>query len=263
MRAPKLPKTPRGLYPRKIETEYNQYLLDFVQELIDATDKILIPMLPSLEKNADMMLGLDVMLDAWPDDLQDAINSIDDAVNLGFWTSKENLERFAVDVNQFNRNEFNRIVNSVLGVDIFQNEKWLTTISSAFSIENANLITSIKQDYLKEVSTISFEALKTGTPSKQLATEIKTRYKVTQSRANLIARDQISKLNGQINQVRQVEAGLESYRWQTAEDGAVRESHAEKDGNIYQWGNPPADTGHPGQDYQCRCIAVPIFDGQI
>ena len=41
--------------------------------------------------------------------------------------------------------------------------------------------------------------------------------------------------------------------------GHVRPSHAENDGKIFSWDTPPA-TGHPGEDHNCRCTAVPLPD---
>ncbi|MBB4304089.1 hypothetical protein GGD81_003144 [Rhodobium orientis] len=46
------------------------------------------------------------------------------------------------------------------------------------------------------------------------------------------------------------------YVWRTRGDGKVRPSHAANDGKIFAWDNPPP-TGHPGEDYGCRCIAEP------
>ena len=60
--------------------------------------------------------------------------------------------------------------------------------------------------------------------------------------------------------MRQKEAGVTEYIWQTAGDERVRPNHRSKDGKKFKWSNPPADTGHPGQDYQCRCVAEPVLD---
>ncbi|MGC6511155.1 MAG: phage minor head protein [Parvibaculales bacterium] len=46
------------------------------------------------------------------------------------------------------------------------------------------------------------------------------------------------------------------YIWRTRRDSRVRPSHAENDGKVFAWNNPPP-TGHPGEDYGCRCIAEP------
>ncbi|MEM7191585.1 MAG: phage minor head protein, partial [Pseudomonadota bacterium] len=45
------------------------------------------------------------------------------------------------------------------------------------------------------------------------------------------------------------------YIWRTRGDAKVRPSHAENDGKIFAWDNPPP-TGHPGEDYGCRCTAI-------
>lgn len=44
------------------------------------------------------------------------------------------------------------------------------------------------------------------------------------------------------------------YIWRTQGDGKVRTSHAANEGKIFAWDNPP-ETGHPGEDYNCRCTA--------
>lgn len=79
---------------------------------------------------------------------------------------------------------------------------------------------------------------------------------VSRSRAELIARDQTLKLAGSINEARQKDAGLDSYTWSTSNDERVRPEHAALNGQIFTWAIPP-EPGSPGQDFQCRCIAVP------
>ena len=46
------------------------------------------------------------------------------------------------------------------------------------------------------------------------------------------------------------------YIWVTSGDSRVRESHVANEGQVFAWSNPPP-TGHPGDDYGCRCKAVP------
>lgn len=49
------------------------------------------------------------------------------------------------------------------------------------------------------------------------------------------------------------------YVWHTSSDGDVRPSHAENDGKIFAWDNPP-ETGHPGEAPGCRCWAEDYYD---
>jgi SPP1 gp7 family putative phage head morphogenesis protein len=51
------------------------------------------------------------------------------------------------------------------------------------------------------------------------------------------------------------------YMWLTSGDEKVRPSHAANDGKIFYWSDPPP-TGHPAEDFNCRCVAVPYVDMQ-
>ena len=44
------------------------------------------------------------------------------------------------------------------------------------------------------------------------------------------------------------------YVWRTRRDGKVRSHHAEREGQVFAWDEPP-EGGHPGEDYGCRCTA--------
>lgn len=50
------------------------------------------------------------------------------------------------------------------------------------------------------------------------------------------------------------------YIWITQGDDLVRAEHAERDGGIFDMDNPP-DGGNPGEAYNCRCMAVSVFNG--
>lgn len=48
------------------------------------------------------------------------------------------------------------------------------------------------------------------------------------------------------------------YIWRTRNDEKVRPSHAANNGQIFAWNDPP-QTGHPGEDFGCRCTAEPYY----
>lgn len=60
-----------------------------------------------------------------------------------------------------------------------------------------------------------------------------------------------------LNQALQKAMGIRFYVWTTQQDARVRESHAEREGVIFQWDSPP-EGGHPGEDFGCRCYAHPL-----
>jgi hypothetical protein len=48
------------------------------------------------------------------------------------------------------------------------------------------------------------------------------------------------------------------YIWRTIGDDKVRSSHAANNGKIFVWSQPP-ETGHPGEEYGCRCWAESYY----
>lgn len=48
------------------------------------------------------------------------------------------------------------------------------------------------------------------------------------------------------------------YIWRTRRDNKVRPAHADREGQIFSWDEPPTG-GHPGEDHNCRCTAEPYF----
>lgn len=48
------------------------------------------------------------------------------------------------------------------------------------------------------------------------------------------------------------------YIWRMREDEKVRLSRAANDGLVFAWDDPPP-TGHPGDNFGCRCTAEPYF----
>lgn len=148
-----------------------------------------------------------------------------------------------------------------LGIDISSTIA-KSDISSEVSkavIANVGLIKSIPEKYFDRIENVVSNGFAEGLRWEGLIDAIRHIGDVTESRAKLIARDQMSKMNGSFNEARQTSLGIASYTWQISGDERVRESHAENDGQIFSWNSPPA-TGHPGQDINCRCVAVPYFD---
>lgn len=140
--------------------------------------------------------------------------------------------------------------------------------SSRFRKENIKLITSIAETDYKRLDNVLRNAIRQGARVETLAkivqerfiqgTDSKGRPVNAVARARLIARDQVLKHNGQITQMVQKEAGITKYIWRTSDDERVRDSHAANDGRVFSWNDPPA-SGHPGEDFQCRCHAEPVL----
>ncbi len=46
------------------------------------------------------------------------------------------------------------------------------------------------------------------------------------------------------------------YVWRCVGDERTRSEHEERDGEVFSWDEPP-EGGHPGEDFGCRCLALP------
>ena len=75
--------------------------------------------------------------------------------------------------------------------------------------------------------------------------------------ADVAAQVAASSVFGAASQDRQQALGFNEYIWATRVDAQVRPSHAENEGRRFRWDFAPAGTGHPGEDYNCRCAAIP------
>ena len=154
-------------------------------------------------------------------------------------------------------------IKSSVGVDISpvltQSGPILDALRAATK-DNIDLIKSIPEQYFEKLGDAVGKNMERGMRFEDLAKEIERIGDVTESRAKLIARDQTSKMNGAFNQARQTSLGIDKYQWQTSGDERVREDHAENDGKVFSWNDPPDGTGHPGHDVNCRCVAIPYFD---
>lgn len=90
-------------------------------------------------------------------------------------------------------------------------------------------------------------------------------FGMSENKAKFLARQETALLMSQFREERFKSAGVQKYRWSTSGDSRVRERHRELNGQVFTWDNPPiidelGHRGHPGQDYNCRCIAIPLID---
>lgn len=132
-----------------------------------------------------------------------------------------------------------------------------------FRAQNVDLISSLAGEELDTIGDMLDVADRQGVRVEVLRERLMERFGVSEAKADLLARDQTLKLAAQINQEQQQAAGVERYRWSSSRDERTRERHADLDGTEHSWDDPPevdgsGRTAHPGEDYQCRCVAVPI-----
>jgi SPP1 gp7 family putative phage head morphogenesis protein len=169
----------------------------------------------------------------------------------------ENLaQTFATSTSGFQRIQLQRQIRTAIGVELPIRDSQLGPRIEKFTNENVALIRSMSSDFFGDLSKQVIRAVDQGMRTDELSDLIEDRYGVAESRAQLIARDQIGKLFGDLNQARQQDLGVESYVWRTMNDERVRDEHVELEGETFSWDEEPPD-GHPGDAINCRCFAEP------
>lgn len=128
----------------------------------------------------------------------------------------------------------------------------------AFVRRNVDLITKLEDEAKQRIKN-TITAMH-GATSDDVADELERQGDVVGNKAKLIARDQTSKLNSALTQVRCQASGISEYIWVTSADERVRDTHRANDGKRFRFDSPPPETGNPGDDINCRCTASPVVD---
>lgn len=151
-----------------------------------------------------------------------------------------------------------------LGIDlssVVRGEDLTETLETA-ATRQAGLIKNLLDSFVQKVQTRVTTAVLTGQSAANLKKLIAKDLGISDRRAKVIARDQISKVNSELTILRHTQAGISKYEWVTAHDERVRPLHRSIDGNTYQYGKPTgAEEGlPPGQPILCRCVGRPIIE---
>lgn len=138
-------------------------------------------------------------------------------------------------------------------------------VLEGWASRGVRLIKRVPDDMRADLPGQIRQAVASGQRSSTLRQIIQQRFDVGESRLQLIARDQIAKLNAEITQNLQSEAGVTHYIWRAGNDERVRESHLQASGQVVAWASSGVDgTGpygeptHPGEGIQCRCTAEAV-----
>lgn len=277
MKSPRAPRRAPPL-PKGIQIAYWAFLRKVIRHAKALVDAKLVPLLPMLmERNnpaayadgiarAEMMAAYTQAYGWYKDALPPGkrVNHVLEAVKnqMAKQTAQKRLEEGVIHIGRlvsaYNTRQLARI-------GLTGTPKGTGRAVSAFTAENVSLIRSVTSDYFTDIEKQIHIAMGKGERHETLAETLKERFSVTESRAKLIARDQVLKFNGSLNAMRQQQQGISKYVWMTTEDERTREAHADFDGNVYSWDDPPGDGSaeegtHPGTAINCRCWASPVIE---
>lgn len=258
--------------PKGIARKYRAELRAFVMEFQGEVRKTLIERLPRLAQQRDASMG---NLDAWDEDVEQLIEALTVFGRRRAGNVIRGIEQRAEKISTWNREQYMRSIRAVIGVDLFGgvDGEGLQVAMRSWARENATLIRDIPDKMMKDIEGIAQRGLRSGSGPKAIAKQIRTTMEATENRAKLIARDQVSKLNGQLTKQRNESLGVERYIWMTSTDERVRASHRAMHNKLCRWDDDSVYSddggetwksrasiggyiGHPGSDYQCRCVSA-------
>lgn len=130
--------------------------------------------------------------------------------------------------------------------------------------EQVALIKSLPLKAAQRVQELATGTLYSGQRSDVIAKEILRTGKVTEARARMIARTEVSRTAANLTQARAQFAGSQGYIWRTSRDADVRETHQKMEGVYVPWATPPKTDAslapyHAGCGPNCRCYPDPVL----
>lgn len=265
----------------KVHTHYKENLNREYQRLIEAYFALLIPI---ITKHLEILFarpeGNQTVKNVYREDdrKSDFLNYIRNAFKdmkndfhnkeQPFGLAKK-IQKVADLSEKLSISDWKRTVQKTLGIDIlddYYSGEFYRTQLQQWAEQNVGLISTLPDDVLDEMQNIVEDGYTHGKTTRDMVKEIQDRFNVSKKKAKFWATDQLAKLNAEITQQQQTDCGVEEYVWSTSGDQRVRDKHRELNGKRFRWDNPPIvddRTGrraHPGQDYRCRCVALPVFN---
>lgn len=246
---PQLPKVAEALYVKALR--------GIVAKIAKATHEVLGPGIRDLAASERADAAGDIISGPMLDRLRERIAEIVSEASVS------SIVNVALEgTNRKNLAEMSR----VLGIAPEALIPGMGDVMDAWREANVNLISSIGGEYLDQVQDLVTAATTEGTRAEALSRQLQERLGVAESRAELIARDQILKANSQLAAERMRRVGVTKYKWSTAQDSRVRPGHAALEGETIPMDSPPIvdpKTGrraHAGEDFQCRCVRLAVWD---
>ncbi len=185
-------------------------------------------------------------------------------------------ETWSLGLSTLNKSQIEKMIARSMGVDYARiiDDPAIKGALDMARTRNVGLITSINKDHWGRVIQ-AVEANYRGLPLEEgsLTKQLARIGNISENKARFIARDQTSKLAGDLTGIRQADVGIEEYKWRNSQDArvvgnpaglypkgnAVHNNHWNREGKTFSWTSPPED-GHPGHAPGCRCRAEPVID---
>ncbi len=172
------------------------------------------------------------------------------------------LRRIAAIARNISLNEWLRIVRSTLGVELdrsYYSPSFYEPVVTRWEAETRKKLNGYPAFLAAGIATAVLNA---RDPQRVLEIVDGRCLAVKRAMAST-ASSQTGTIHAGLLKLTQTDAGVNTYIWSTMQDSRVRDGHRALEGQECSWDDPP-DTGtgnyHPGEEHNCRCTAIPVFD---
>ena len=272
-------------YPLAVERAYARYVRDLRKDLMAEIYHVLAPVL---------IRWAPVKLDSLDGDLADAMRQLEEYIELQYGTTYlagslgSFIEQIAEAVLGRQSGFFQQEIKAVAGIPLSVDAPWWPEAKALWEQQSFSLIKGASQQHIRLLNTTIIDALRDGLSFDEIVAKIEMISKnFVGWRSNLLARDQIGKLNGLITKNQFQSIGMEAYYWMTSNDERVRgnptgkypkaiPSHWIMHGVLCAWNNAGVyydtesrkwvqktakmEMTHPGFAIACRCTAAPSWE---
>ncbi len=258
-----LRKTPPR--PRRPEQEIRRYrasLRDIRRAMERQIRDEVFPQIDSIIREAGLRDDA-VRADDWSARIADLFAATRSAVEPAEQEARRRMETLGDQVREHATDEQVRQVRAVMGVaPSFYDDEVVGGLLNEWKRRNGAFITQFSNGEIEEAQAVVSRAVRNGRATEDVKNDLRKRFRISDNRAERIARTEISQLNSQITRERQRELGVEKFIWITAQDERVRDQHEEWAGREFEWDNPP-DGVLPGEPVNCRCTSRMAVEGLL
>jgi SPP1 gp7 family putative phage head morphogenesis protein len=198
--------------------------------------------------------------DSATSDMGIAILTLDEAAQRAVVDARAFVDAWVNRTSGRHARRFSSMVRSATRIDPFPYIDLQANAEDLAAYMNriTSLITNISEQARKDVSEVVWRSITNRVPTRQVAKEIAERLQIARNRALFIASDQSNKVHAYLTEIRQEEAGIDEFMWETAKDSRVRPEHQELQGQVFKWKDPPS-VGLPGTPPRCRCTGRAVI----
>lgn len=248
--------------PKMIELSYLRFVLQVLDVAKAQVRRELLEPLPRLVAQSKLDDG--ARMDT-PDEIQRRASGLRISFERGVVPDQRletSIREFGQRTADYQGSQLQAQIKSALGIEVPLNDPRYGERLRNWTTENVALIKSVPGDMLSQIEKKLISGVNDGKRWETLAADMEQQFGIAERRAALIARDQVGKFYGAVQKARQTSLGIKSYVWRTSRDERVRPEHADREGQVFQWADPPED-GHPGQPINCRCTAEPQLESLL